>query len=35
LAGTSLPTAGLASGTYLLTVQAPGKAPATQRVVLE
>ncbi len=34
-ASASLPTAGLASGTYLLTVQAPGKAPATQRVVLE
>jgi hypothetical protein len=32
---TELPTAGLASGTYLLTVQVAGKAPAVRRVVVE
>jgi hypothetical protein len=34
-ATTDLPTAGLAAGTYLLTVQVAGQAPATRRVVLE
>ncbi|RTQ46264.1 hypothetical protein EJV47_22305 [Hymenobacter gummosus] len=34
-AGTSLPTAGLAAGTYLLSVEAPGLAPVTRRVVVE
>ncbi|MDQ2772713.1 MAG: M12 family metallo-peptidase, partial [Bacteroidota bacterium] len=34
-AGTELPTAGLAAGTYLLTVQAAGRAPSVQRVVVE
>ncbi|MDO7854309.1 IPT/TIG domain-containing protein [Hymenobacter convexus] len=33
--GTELPTAGLASGTYLLSVQTPGRAPSIQRVVVE
>ena len=33
--GTELLTAGLASGTYLLTVQAAGRVPSVQRVVVE
>jgi hypothetical protein len=33
--GTEVPTAGLASGTYLLSVQTPGHAPSIQRVVVE
>ena len=33
--GTELPTAGLAAGTYLLTVQAAGRVPSVQRVVVE
>ncbi|MFD2721837.1 IPT/TIG domain-containing protein [Hymenobacter monticola] len=33
--GTEVPTAGLASGTYLLSVQTPGRAPSIQRVVVE
>jgi Metallo-peptidase family M12B Reprolysin-like/Bacterial Ig-like domain len=33
--GTSLPTAGLATGTYLLSVTAPGQTPVTRRVVVE
>lgn len=32
---TDVPTAGLAAGVYLLTVQAGGQAPATRRVVVE
>ncbi|MBH8569003.1 IPT/TIG domain-containing protein [Microvirga sp. STS02] len=32
---TELPTTGLATGTYLLTVQAEGNAPSIQRVVVE
>ena len=32
---TELPTAGLATGTYLLTVQTDGSAPSIQRVVVE
>jgi hypothetical protein len=32
---TSLPTTGLATGTYLLHVTAPGHAPVTRRVVVE
>ncbi|OON68827.1 hypothetical protein B0919_11645 [Hymenobacter sp. CRA2] len=32
---TSLPTQGLATGTYLLSVTAPGQAPVTRRVVVE
>jgi hypothetical protein len=32
---TELPTTGLASGTYLLTVQMEGRAPSIQRVVVE
>ncbi len=32
---TELPTAGLASGLYLLSVQADGRAPAVRRVVVE
>jgi ABC-type transporter Mla MlaB component len=31
----TLPTTGLATGTYLLTVQVAGQAPATRRVVVE
>ncbi|MDO7874128.1 GEVED domain-containing protein [Hymenobacter sp. ASUV-10] len=31
----TLPTTGLAAGTYLLTVQVAGQAPATRRVVVE
>ncbi|RAK65999.1 reprolysin-like metallopeptidase [Hymenobacter edaphi] len=34
-AGTSLPTAGLAKGTYLLSVTVPGQATVTRRVVVE
>ena len=34
-AATKLPTTGLASGTYLLTVQVAGQAPAVRRVVVE
>jgi hypothetical protein len=34
-AATELSTAGLASGTYLLTVQVAGQAPAVRRVVVE
>ena len=34
-AGTELPMSGLAAGTYLLTVQAAGRAPSVQRVVVE
>ena len=33
--GTELPLSGLAAGTYLLTVQAAGRAPSVQRVVVE
>ncbi|MDO7849881.1 T9SS type A sorting domain-containing protein, partial [Hymenobacter sp. M29] len=33
--GTELPMAGLAAGTYLLSVQTPGRAPSIQRVVVE
>jgi hypothetical protein len=33
--GTELSTTRLAAGTYLLTVQVPGQAPATRRVVVE
>ena len=33
--GTELPMSGLASGTYLLTVQAAGRAPSVQRVVVQ
>ena len=32
---TELPMSGLAAGTYLLTVQAAGRAPSVQRVVVE
>ena len=34
-AATELSTAGLAAGTYLLTVQVAGQAPAVRRVVVE
>ncbi|MCI1189277.1 IPT/TIG domain-containing protein [Hymenobacter sp. DH14] len=34
-AATELPMSGLAAGTYLLTVQAAGRAPSVQRVVVE
>ncbi|MDQ2769197.1 MAG: IPT/TIG domain-containing protein, partial [Bacteroidota bacterium] len=33
--GTELPMSGLATGTYLLTVQAAGRAPSVQRVVVD
>ena len=33
--GTELSTAGLAAGTYLLSVQAEGRAPSVRRVVVE
>ena len=33
--GTELPLGGLAAGTYLLTVQAAGRAPSVQRLVVE